>query len=86
MVDTDVCWEPKGKAPVSTRWMDSIKATEEELEMRNMWIARDVKVKGEKNWEDLWVMPPLDALKLLFRRAMVRRAMVRQAMVRRQDP
>ena len=42
--------------------------------MRSRWVARDFKPKGEKDREDLFAaMPPLEAKRMLFRRARVRR-------------
>jgi hypothetical protein len=64
------CWKVTGKGPISTKWVDVNKGTEDEQEVRCRLVARDFKPKGEKEREDLFAAtPPLEAKKLLFRMA-----------------
>jgi hypothetical protein len=64
------CWEVTGKGPISTKWVDVNKGTEDAQEVRCRLVARDFKPKGEKEREDLFAAtPPLEAKKLLFRMA-----------------
>lgn len=75
-VDVDECWKRKGRAPTSTRWIDINKGTEDEPVVRCRLVARDFKVKGERDREDLFAAtPPLEAKKMLFRMARVMRRM-----------
>ena len=75
-VDVDECWKRNGRAPTSTRWIDINKGTEDEPVVRCRLVARDFKVKGERDREDLFAAtPPLEAKKMLFRMARVKRRM-----------
>ena len=57
------CWQKTGKAPIDTRWIDTVKGPS----IRSRWVARDFKKKGDSNREDLFAaMPPLEAMKALF--------------------
>jgi hypothetical protein len=68
------CWEDTGKAPVSAKWVDLNKGSQENPDVRCWWVARDFKPKGDKDREDLFAaMPPLEAKKLLFRMAAAQR-------------
>jgi len=64
------CWERTGKPPVDTKWVDLNKGTKEKPDVRCRMVARDFKPKGEKDREDLFAaMPPLEAKKLMFKKA-----------------
>jgi hypothetical protein len=65
--DVEECVRETGKAPVTTRWVDGMKKADGEEFVRSRWVARDFKVKGERDREDLFAaMPPLEAKKCLF--------------------
>ena len=68
-VPEHVCWERTGRAPVSTKWVETEKVDDEGEQMvRCRLVGRDFKPKGEKDREDLFAaMPPLEAKRLLFR-------------------
>jgi len=67
-VDTKVCWDRLGKAPVSTKWVDVEKRDMDKIMIRSRWVARDFKGRGEDDREDLFAAtPPLEAKKLLFK-------------------
>ena len=69
-VPVEECWARTGKSPTSTRWVDVNKGTSENPDVRCRLVARDFKPKGEKDREDLFAaMPPLEAKKLVFRKA-----------------
>ena len=74
LVSTAECWDKTGKAPVSTRWVDTNKAWEEDgMEVRCRLVARDFK-GGDKDRDDLFAeTPPLEAKRLLLSRAATRR-------------
>ena len=62
------CWEKLGKAPVSVRWVDSMKSTG----VRSRLVARDFK-GNDKDRDDLFAAtPPLEAKRLLFSQAATR--------------
>jgi hypothetical protein len=64
------CFEETGKPPVSTRWVDINKGTEDDPEVRCRLVARDFKPKGERDREDLFAaMPPLECKKTIFAKA-----------------
>jgi hypothetical protein len=64
------CWEKTGKAPISTRFVNTNKGTDESPEIRCRLVARHFKPKGERDRYDLFAsMPPFEAKKLLFAKA-----------------
>jgi hypothetical protein len=64
------CLDRTGKPPISAKWVDVDKGTEEKPDVRCRLVARDFKLKGEGHRDDLFAsMPPLEAKKLLFRMA-----------------
>ena len=66
------CYEKTGKAPVSTKWVDVNKNTEQLPDVRCRLVARDFKPRGEKDREDLFAaMPPLECKKILFKKAIM---------------
>ena len=69
-VDITECLEMTGRSPISTRWVDLNKGSTESPDVRCRPIAGDFKPKGEKDRSDIFAaMPPLEAKKLLFRKA-----------------
>ena len=69
-VDIAECLEITGRPPISTRWVDVNKGSMESPNVRCRLVARDFKPKGEKDRSDIFAaMPPLEAKKLLFRKA-----------------
>ena len=46
VVDLLEAWDRTGKAPVTTRWVDVNKGTEEDPDVRSRFVARDFKPKG----------------------------------------
>ena len=62
-------WERGGKAPTTTKWVKGWKFDDDGKKfMRCRLVARDFKVKNERNRDDLFAaMPPLEAKKMLFR-------------------
>jgi hypothetical protein len=72
-VDVEECWRKTGKPPVSTKFIDQNKGTEEDPLVRCRLVARNFKTKGDKDRQDLFAaMPPLEAKKMLFRMAVVK--------------
>jgi hypothetical protein len=68
------CWSKTGKAPVSVRWVDVNKGSQESPEIRCRLVARDFKGKRDKDREDLFAAtPPLEAKRTLFSRAVTTR-------------
>ena len=66
-------WERLGKGPVSVKWVDTNKGTEEEMLIRSRLVARDFKGK-DKGRDDLFAgTPPLEAKRLSISRAATRR-------------
>ena len=64
------CFRETGRQPISTRWVDVNKGSEERPDVRSRLVARDFKPKGERDRGDLFAaMPPLEAKKMLFRMA-----------------
>ena len=62
------CWEKLGKAPVSVRWVDTLKSDG----VRSRLVARDFK-GNDKDRDDLFVATsPLESKRLLISRAATR--------------
>ena len=60
------CWDKKGRAPTSIRWVDTDKGDGETWEIRSRLVARDFK-GGDKDRDDLFAdTPPLEALRMLL--------------------
>ena len=66
-VDEDMCWSETGRAPISLRWVDTNKGTEELPRIRSRLVVRELKVKTQhmEAAELFSAMPPLEVLKLL---------------------
>jgi hypothetical protein len=64
-------WRVTGKAPVSVKWVDTLKSGGI---VRSRLVARDFRVKGDKDREDLFAAtPPLELLKALVAKAAMNR-------------
>jgi hypothetical protein len=61
------CYEKTGKAPKSTKWVDTDKSHGQgKLLVRSRWVARDFKTRGERDREDLFCpTPPLELLRVM---------------------
>ena len=80
--DTGECWERTGRKPVSVKWVDTDKGSAGKVEVRCRLVARDFKVKGEKDREDLFAAtPPLEGKRWLFSRAVTRGRGVRKILL-----
>ena len=68
-------WEVTGKAPISTKWVDTDKTHgTKEPEVRSRWVARDFKNPNEKDREDLFsATPPIELMRLMLSRQATRR-------------
>jgi hypothetical protein len=74
-VPIEQCWEMTGKDPISTKWVDIDKGTLGSPDVRCRLVARDFKPRGERDREDLFAaMPPLEAKKLIFQKAVTENA------------
>ena len=75
VVKKDEAWKVTGKAPISTKWVDTDKThgTGEPM-VRSRWVARDFKDPKEKDREDLFsATPPLEMIRfMLSRQATIR--------------
>jgi hypothetical protein len=70
-VPAQECWDRTGRAPVSVKWVDTMKLGGV---IRSRLVARDFKTKGEKEREDLFAAtPPLELLKAQLSRAASKR-------------
>ena len=76
VVKRSEAYERTGKAPISTKWVDTDKSHGVgEMKVRSRWVARDFKSKGERDREDLFcATPPLELLRFLISRQATRRA------------
>ena len=60
------CYEKTGKAPISTRWVDTNKGDAENPDVRSRWVGREFKGRDSSH-EDLFAAtPPLEAKKSLI--------------------
>ena len=67
------CWRKTGKPPVGTRWVDTNKGTADNPDVRSRLVARDFKVKADKEREDLFAAtPPVEAERMALSRAVTR--------------
>ena len=68
-------WRVTGKAPITTKWVDTDKThgTEDPL-VRSRWVARDFKDPKEKDREDLFsATPPREMMRFILSRQATRR-------------
>ncbi len=56
----DEAWKIACKAPVTVKWVDTNKGTDEAARMRSRLAARDFKRKGEEDREFSRPHPPLE--------------------------
>lgn len=78
------CLRETGKPPVGTKWVDVNKGSFEDPDVRCRLVARDFKPRGERDRCDLFAaMPPLEAKKLLFRKAAAQKRVWRRGGWRR---
>ena len=63
-------YEKTGKAPKSTKWVDTDKSHGQgTMLVRSRWVARDFKTRGERDREDLFcATPPLELLSFMASR------------------
>jgi hypothetical protein len=68
-VSEEECWRVTGKGPVSVRWVDTNKGTEEAPDVRCRLVGRDFK-GGDSDRDHLFAgTPPLEAIRMIFSRA-----------------
>ena len=73
VVDVEECWEETGEGPISTKFVDINKGSEETPIIGSRLAARHFKKKGEKDRHDLFAATlPLEAKRLLIRMAKVK--------------
>ena len=63
-------YEKTGKAPKSTKWVDTDKSHGQgTVLVRSRWVARDFKTRGGRDREDLFcASPPLELLRFMASR------------------
>jgi hypothetical protein len=72
-VSVQECWDRTGKAPVTVKWVDTDKGSNGQELIRSRLVARDFRVKGDKDREDLFAAtPPLELLRLLISKTATR--------------
>ena len=71
VVDIDECWNRTGRAPITARWIDTNKGTEELPKYRSRFVAREIKsLYGGNAREDLFAAtPPWEAVKIILSEA-----------------
>jgi hypothetical protein len=76
VVKREEAWRVTGKAPISTKWVDTDKTHGAGKPMvRSRWVARDFKDPKEKDREDLFsATPPLEMIRLMISRQATVRA------------
>jgi hypothetical protein len=75
VVKKEEAWRVTGKAPISTKWVDTDKThgTGEPM-VRSRWVARDFKDPKEKDREDLFsATPPIELMRFVLSRQATRR-------------
>ena len=75
IVKKSEAWRVTGKAPMSTKWVDTDKSHGKgKLDVHSRWVARDFKTRGEKYREGLFcATPPLELLRVAISRQATRR-------------
>ena len=69
-VDRDECHSKTGKKPVSVKWVDTNKGSDEVPVIRSRLVARDFREKGDKDRQDLFAAtPPLELKRMLLSKA-----------------
>ena len=75
VVKKSEAWEMTGKAPMSTKWVDTDKThgTGEPM-VRSRWVARDFRDPSDKDREDLFsATPPIEMMRYMISRQATRR-------------
>lgn len=73
-VDVKDCWKTTGKGPITVKWVDTNKGSDQAPIIRCRLVAWDFKTKGEKDREDLFAAtPPLELKMMLISRTASRR-------------
>ena len=66
-VDVKECWEKTSKAPITIKWVDTEKGGAGEVKIRRGLVARDFRLKGARDREDLFAAThPLELLRMLI--------------------
>ncbi len=76
VVKKEEAWQVTGKAPISTKWVDTDKnhGTCDKPMVRSRWVARDFKNPNDKDREDLFsATPPIEMMRLMISRQATRR-------------
>ena len=76
VVRKEEAWRVTGKAPISTKWVDTDKnhGTCDTPMVRSRWVARDFKNPNDKDREDLFsATPPIEMMRLMISRQATRR-------------
>ena len=69
-VDRDDCYSKTRKRPVSVKWVDTNKGSDEVLVIRSRLVARDFRETGDKDRQDLFAAtPPLQLKRMLLSNA-----------------
>ena len=68
VVPIQECWNVTGKSPVKVRRLDINKGDEKDKDYRSRLVAQELR-KNNPELEIFAAMPPLEAKKLLFSRA-----------------
>ena len=70
LVKKSEAWRITGKAPISTKWVDTVKTHGNGVPViRSRWVARDFKDPKEKEREDLFsATPPLKMMRFIMSR------------------
>ena len=69
-VDRDESYSKTGKKPVSLKWVDMNKGSDEVPVIRSRLVARDFREKGDKDRHDLFAAtPPLELKRMLLSKA-----------------
>ena len=69
-VDEQECWNVTGGPPVTVKWVDTNKGSEDSPIIRSRLVARDFKQRGDKDRQDLFAAtPPLEMKRMLISRA-----------------
>ncbi len=67
------CLRTTGKAPITTKWIDTDKGSNGEVMVRSRLVAQDCKRKGEADRFELFAAtPPLEAKRMLSRMAVLK--------------
>jgi hypothetical protein len=69
-VDRNECFKNLGKQPVTVKWVDTNKGSDEAPAIRSRLVARDFRRKDDKDRQDLFAAtPPLELKRMLMSKA-----------------